>query len=371
MPTFETAVRLIVIGQELLIAAIFLFGAGTRVARLSGALLLISIAAYLYNSDTTLRTASPELLPVVMLLAMIVPYCLWAFARAIFESSWPNTWITSLFVAFGVVVWGIFIGAESVGPAWVNAANIAMHLVSLVIVMHALLFTIRGRPDDLIERRRSFRVFFVVIVAVQVVAVLMVELLLGAATVPAWLELVNVIAIALLTLGLAIPMLRLNAEFFELSPASEFAQDRTTKNSLSAADSVLKGKLLELMEAGYYRETGLTIPMLAEELTIPEHQLRRLINGHLEYRNFSAFLNSYRIGEAKEQLVDPERASVPVLTIALELGYASLGPFNRAFKAATGMTPTEYRQNASNRVADSKKISPISKLAKIRRNRRD
>ena len=354
MPSFETAVRLIVIGQELLIAAIFLFGAGARVARLSGALLLLSVAAYLYNSDTTLRAASPELLPIVMLLAMIVPYCLWAFARAIFESSWPNTWITSLFVAFGVVVWGIFIGAESVGSAWVNAANIAMHLVSLVIVLHALLFTIRGRPDDLIERRRSFRVFFVVIVAVQVVAVLVVELALGGAKPPAWLEMGNVVVIALLTLGLAIPMLRLNVEFFELSPANEHASKRLTDDGLSPADFALKEKLLELMGAGYYRETGLTIPMLAEELTIPEHQLRRLINGHLEYRNFSAFLNSYRIGEATEQLVDPGRARIPVLTIALDLGYASLGPFNRAFKAATGMTPTEYRQKESSFVADSK-----------------
>ena len=105
MLRLETAIRLVVIGQELLIAAIFLFGTGARVARVSGALLLLSVAAYLFNSDTTLRTASTELLPVVVLLAMIVPYCLWAFARAIFESSWPSAWVTSLFVAFGVVVW--------------------------------------------------------------------------------------------------------------------------------------------------------------------------------------------------------------------------------------------------------------------------
>jgi len=33
-----------------------------------------------------------------------------------------------------------------------------------------------------------------------------------------------------------------------------------------------------------------------------------------------------------------------VLTIALDLGYGSLGPFNRAFKEMTGMTPTAYRE---------------------------
>jgi AraC-like DNA-binding protein len=35
---------------------------------------------------------------------------------------------------------------------------------------------------------------------------------------------------------------------------------------------------------------------------------------------------------------------LPVLTIALDLGFGSIGPFNRAFKDATGMTPTEFRR---------------------------
>jgi len=33
-----------------------------------------------------------------------------------------------------------------------------------------------------------------------------------------------------------------------------------------------------------------------------------------------------------------------VLTIALEAGYGSIGPFNRAFRERFGMTPTEYRR---------------------------
>jgi AraC-like DNA-binding protein len=83
--------------------------------------------------------------------------------------------------------------------------------------------------------------------------------------------------------------------------------------------------------------------LLAEKLSYPEHQLRRLINGYLGYRNFSAFLNSH-----------PDRARTPVLTIALDLGYGSLGPFNRAFKMETGMTPTDYRhRNLGRKSADS------------------
>jgi AraC-like DNA-binding protein len=40
-----------------------------------------------------------------------------------------------------------------------------------------------------------------------------------------------------------------------------------------------------------------------------------------------------------------------VLTIALDLGYASLGPFNRAFKEMTGITPTAYRQQELGRTS--------------------
>jgi len=35
-----------------------------------------------------------------------------------------------------------------------------------------------------------------------------------------------------------------------------------------------------------------------------------------------------------------------VAAIAFDLGYGSLGPFNRAFRAATGATPTEWRRQA-------------------------
>jgi len=44
---------------------------------------------------------------------------------------------------------------------------------------------------------------------------------------------------------------------------------------------------------------------------------------------------------------DPAQADVPVLTIALDAGFQSLARFNRAFKADTGLTPTEFRRRAA------------------------
>ncbi len=74
---------------------------------------------------------------------------------------------------------------------------------------------------------------------------------------------------------------------------------------------------------------------------MPEHRLRRLINGALGYRNFAGLINERRVAAAKAALAANPRE--PVSAIAFALGYGSLGPFNRAFKDATGLTPTAWR----------------------------
>ncbi len=84
--------------------------------------------------------------------------------------------------------------------------------------------------------------------------------------------------------------------------------------------------------------------MLAGRLGIPEYRLRRLINRRLGHRNFSSFVNGYRLAEARAALADPSQAEVPILTIALDTGFQSLAPFNRAFKVTAGMTPSAYRR---------------------------
>ena len=78
----------------------------------------------------------------------------------------------------------------------------------------------------------------------------------------------------------------------------------------------------------------------------PEHRLRRLINGQLGYRNFAAFINAHRIEEAKRLFADPGEARKTVSSIAFDLGFGSLGPFNRAFREVTGLSPTEWRRQA-------------------------
>jgi AraC-like DNA-binding protein len=89
-----------------------------------------------------------------------------------------------------------------------------------------------------------------------------------------------------------------------------------------------------------------------------------VINGGLGHRNFNAFLNGYRIAEAKAALADPAQADVPVLTIAMDAGFNSLGPFNRAFKSETGLTPSEYRRGALRTGFDDVAVNSASRISK-------
>ena len=114
-------------------------------------------------------------------------------------------------------------------------------------------------------------------------------------------------------------------------------------SGFTVADQHSLALLTEKMQGGLYKEPALSVARIAEEIRVPEHRLRALINTYLGYRNISQFLNEYRIAEAKSRLSDVSQRHVPILTIAMEAGYVSLRPFNRAFKEQTAQTPSEFR----------------------------
>jgi AraC-like DNA-binding protein len=342
----ETAIRLVVTGQVLLIALLFFAGQGSRSARIGGGLLVLSVAGYLFRTSTELSSAVGPLLPLLSFLSMATPYFLWIFARCVFDSPLPRTWIMAVFVAVSLACWAIFSFGENRGETVLGWTATISRLAALIVLVNTLWLSAVGRRDDLLEKRRRFRSVFVILVSVQAIAIMIVELIYGLALPPPWLSMLNVIMIGILALGLSIPLLRLNEDFFPQCAQPVVPRRDENQPPLSAADKVLFDKLLTAMDAGVYRRTGLTITALAAELRYPEHQVRRLINQHLGFRNFSFFLNSFRIEEATERLQDPEHARTPVLTIALDRGFASLGPFNRAFKEMTGVTPTAYREQA-------------------------
>jgi AraC-like DNA-binding protein len=199
----------------------------------------------------------------------------------------------------------------------------------------------RGRDNDLVEARREMRARLVWAVGCFVILTLMLEIMVYRGIAPRYFLTVIEVGAMTLTWMLCIEMMSLrHADLF--SPASA---PRPVTNIPS--DDPLAARLSACMQAELpHRDETMTIAKLASMLGEQEYRLRRLINGSLGHRNFAAFLNFYRLAEVKAALSDPDQREVPILTIALDAGFGSLGPFNRAFREAEGMTPSAYRSGA-------------------------
>jgi AraC-like DNA-binding protein len=60
-----------------------------------------------------------------------------------------------------------------------------------------------------------------------------------------------------------------------------------------------------------------------------------------------------RIKHATKLLKDPKNTQWPILVIGLEIGFALVGPFTRAFKSICDMTPNQYRQFHQSRTEET------------------
>ena len=335
MDTLDTAVRLMVIGQIVMISAV-LAVRGPRAVVVPLVLLQLSIGAYLIKTSAPLAAALAFADAPIFIGAMAAPYLVWVCANVLFEFDRPPVWVMAALPMATVAMcsFNIFAGSTPL-PVYIASASL-----SLLVVLHAIYSVVRGSLDDLSEPRRAFRLCFVGCTGLVAAYVLVFELIYAGQVTPAWVGVSNTFLIALVYLLVSVPLVSRPADLLPEEHDEKLPQGP----ELDLAEQEMHAALLEAMEARAYARTGLTIRQLAEELGWAEHQLRKLINSRLGYKNFSTFLNGYRIEEARRRLADPKEARVQVLTIALDAGFASLPPFNRAFRDSLGMTPSDYRR---------------------------
>jgi AraC-like DNA-binding protein len=113
----------------------------------------------------------------------------------------------------------------------------------------------------------------------------------------------------------------------------------------ASGDTALGERILDLLrEEAAFTQPDLRVADLARRLGEAEYKVTQCITGALGFRNFNHMVNHFRIAEAKRRLTDPGLRHLPILTIALDCGFGSIGPFNRAFKTETGSTPTHFRR---------------------------
>ncbi|MGY3510439.1 helix-turn-helix domain-containing protein [Bradyrhizobium lupini] len=274
----------------------------------------------------------------------------WLFTRALFDDEFRlRRWHG--------LTWGLVTAFSFVSCLWIAPSGhlrfsvTAVNLIVLGFIALAIMQTIGSWSADLVERRRRVRVFIVCATALYGGLNALLQILAGS-DVGDVANTVNTGVLASIVAAIAYAMMRVDgADLFPAAAEAAPAIAASQPVGEDAADQKLIDALMRLMaDERIYRQENISIGVLAGRLKIPEYRLRRLINQGLGYRNFNVFLNSHRIEEAKAALADPAQAEVPVITIAMDSGFQSLGPFNRAFKAVTGVTPTEYRRLKVNAV---------------------
>ena len=98
-----------------------------------------------------------------------------------------------------------------------------------------------------------------------------------------------------------------------------------------------------------YRDEKISLRSLAKKIGISPHLLSRILNEKLD-SNFSTYINSYRVEEAKEILSNPGETKKTIITIGHEVGFNSMTAFFKTFKKFTGKTPKQYRKEAFQKI---------------------
>ncbi|WP_223551153.1 AraC family transcriptional regulator [Aestuariivivens sp. NBU2969] len=118
------------------------------------------------------------------------------------------------------------------------------------------------------------------------------------------------------------------------SNEDDFFNDKHDKDFNRIQDHIINNKL--------YLNPLLGMESLASDLGMSKSYFSRLINTYSDF-NFSDYINSLRVAQAKKFLANDEFSEYTIVAIGLECGFNSKSTFYSAFKKFTSQTPTSYR----------------------------
>ena len=114
----------------------------------------------------------------------------------------------------------------------------------------------------------------------------------------------------------------------------DFFNAKHDKDFERIKDHIIKNKL--------YLDPLLSMEALAMDMGMSKSYFSKLINSYSDY-NFSDYINSLRVAQAKKFLANDEFSDYTIVSIGLECGFNSKSTFYTAFKKFTNQTPTAFR----------------------------
>lgn len=123
----------------------------------------------------------------------------------------------------------------------------------------------------------------------------------------------------------------------DLEPAEVPSADNNCKE--------LMNRIILLMETEHsYLNPELKVSDIADTLGVHRNAVSACINSQ-QGCTFSQFVNDYRLRHAQKLLL--ETSDMKISTVGMESGFANERSFFRSFKAATGLTPKEWKDQQS------------------------
>ncbi|MFK7932022.1 MAG: helix-turn-helix domain-containing protein [Saprospiraceae bacterium] len=127
-------------------------------------------------------------------------------------------------------------------------------------------------------------------------------------------------------------------------PKRKYKKSLLDKSSLQKHQYQLEQLMLEEKS---YLNPELTLRDLSEMMGLPPNYLSQLLNEGFD-KNFSEFVNSYRLEAFKSKVADPSLRHLTILALAYESGFNSKTVFNTFFKKMMGKTPKAYWKEVIN-----------------------
>lgn len=340
-------IRYACIGQLLLLVAYLFYKPyrtpSTYRTQIIPFMLALGVAAYLLLTAPYSPRPQGFIRSILLMFTHAMPVFLWLYGKQLFDDEfhlqrWPIFGKAALVL---LACFYIYVFLIRGGGGYLQMAS---HVIALIFIVHLLASVMLTWRNDLMEQRRVARFWFVLLAGLFFLMLDLVELSNTRLNRHQIFMLMNA-SICLIGTSVTAGLSFFHALSIKpkLACISDPIPDAPRYSRLIPQENALAKKLNCFIGDAGYLQPDLTISKLAEQLECPEHHLRKLINQSLGYTNFNAFLNHYRIEVARKRLVE---TSLPVLTIALDIGFGSIASFNRAFKDIVGITPTVYRTTA-------------------------
>jgi AraC-like DNA-binding protein len=135
----------------------------------------------------------------------------------------------------------------------------------------------------------------------------------------------------------------ISADRVLISPENQFPLGKQTDDFFNEKHQNDFNKIRNhIIEEKLYLDPLLGMESVASDLGMSKSYFSKLVNSYSSY-NFSDFINSLRVEQAKKFLSDNEFSQYTIVAIGLECGFNSKSTFYSAFKKFTSETPTTYR----------------------------